>query len=981
MSHLFVTTETIEQTIPIVVFDELGLFSEELQTGLAQYPTTVTFFETLLETDTQLNQLHQAYKIACVIHPLFFSTSQFSLLEFLKEQQDKVVCILPILSQFSQQIRGEIPDLEDAFTQQQYCVDLCTSFLPRATCVFAKDVLLKPGLGSIFDYLLQHLEKKFVFVPHGFCSIVSKEMALETIVRELLRPERTSSCIQGQKRSFDAVLKKMMYYYDQYYRYPTNYQFVHVEEQLVIPFPVRTTIIRESIEDACRLYTQDIPAPQQLPFSHPVIAIPEVINTPTQSFITSSVEEFVTSENQSDNQIVETSPEKDVEEPGLSSEATSDALKIIETVPAEEFNLQGEISKIFTVQRGEQKKDRITEVVTVERKITVKKKKKAVLFYGGMLFTSLGLLVGIAAVVFVVSKSLLLSSINELVATTFSDQKKSENLTTRINFFSQLVTWQNKVFSFFVELPVLEEAATLTTIPQVVTETVAIQKESQERLARLIHSILGSGEVLLISNEIEALQALSVPQKNEELLSLFEQVGVSESVVQKAREKLKSSTDDSSKQLEKNMSFVTSTLPQLVGEQSRKTYALVFQNNQELRPTGGFIEAIAILTFEKGTLLSQKIYSSYEIDKLMPGEIAAPQEIAQYTGEKRLTFFETNWEPDLPTAAEKIRFFVEKSLGSTINGVLTIDLFGMQHLLELTGPLDIPEYNEIVTSKNIFERVESHSEVVLVPNAQQREYRALLLEKFIQKVIGLTDEKAVGLISALLNNFNSRAMQFSVADPVIQAGLQNMGWTGSIITPPCPTEFSTPCFIDTFMIVETNVGVNKANAYITRTSAHHVDLEKNAARHTHSLDLENISTSGAWPKGTYKTYVRSYLPAAAHDILVTADSVQIPSSAITISQQFGKKIVGFATEIPIQTKKKIKITYVVDIKNIVSEQPSYVFVYQKQAGLPQDSVVIDFTLAGLPSPQLITPHAVVQDQVFTFVHQLKPIELYGFQFQ
>lgn len=976
MSHLFVTTETIEQTIPIVVFDEMGLFSEELQIGLAHYPTTVTFFETLPETDAQLAQLHQAYKIVCVIHPLFFSTSQFSLLEFLKEEQDKVVCILPLLSQFSQQIRGEIPDLEDALAQQQYCVDLCTSFLSRATCIFAKDVLLKPGLGSIFDYLLQHLEKKFVFVPHSFCSIVSKEMALEAVVRELLRPERTSSCIQGQKRSFESVLKKMMYYYDQYYHYPTNYQFVHVEEQQVIPFPLRTTIIRESIEDACRLYTQDIPSPQQLPFSHPVVVIPEVVDGPIQPSVPSPVEEII----KSDYQVIEDALENG-NEPAISISESNDTPEFTEAIPVEEFNLQGEISKIFTVQRGEQKKDRITEVVGVERKISVKKKKKTVLFYGGLLFTSLGLLVGIVAAVFMVSKSLLLSSINELVVTTFSNQKIPENVTTRINFFSQLVTWENKVFSIFVELPVLDEATTLTTIPQAVAETVALQKESQERLTRLIHSILGSGEVPLVSNEIEALQALSVPQKNEELLSLFEQVGVSESVIQIAQEKLKNSVDDSSKQLEKNMSFVVSTLPQLVGEQSRKSYALVFQNNQELRPTGGFIEAIAILTFEKGTLLSQKVYSSYEIDKMMPGEIVAPQEIAQYTGEKRLTFFETNWEPDLPTAAEKIRFFVEKSLGTSVNGILTIDLFGMQNLLEVTGPLDLPEYNEVVTSKNIFERVESHSEVVLVPNAQQRDYRALLLEKFIQKVTSLTDEKAVGLISVLLNNFNSRSMQFSVTDPVVEAGLQNMGWTGSIITPPCPTEFSAPCFVDTFMIVETNVGVNKANAYITRTSAHHVDLEKNTARHTHSLDLENISTSGAWPKGTYKTYVRSYLPAGAHDILITADAVQIPSSAITISQQLGKKVVGFATEIPIQTKKKIKITYVVDTKNLASEQLSYVFVYQKQAGLPQDSVAIDYTLVGLPSPQLITPHAVVQDQMFTFVHQLKPIELYGFQFQ
>ncbi|GIV45004.1 MAG: hypothetical protein KatS3mg035_2127 [Bacteroidia bacterium] len=43
-------------------------------------------------------------------------------------------------------------------------------------------------------------------------------------------------------------------------------------------------------------------------------------------------------------------------------------------------------------------------------------------------------------------------------------------------------------------------------------------------------------------------------------------------------------------------------LPSLLGESEPKKYLVLFQNDKELRPTGGFITAYAIFTLDKGII-------------------------------------------------------------------------------------------------------------------------------------------------------------------------------------------------------------------------------------------------------------------------------------------------------------------------------------------------------------------------------------------
>src|SRR5690606_13599720 len=115
----------------------------------------------------------------------------------------------------------------------------------------------------------------------------------------------------------------------------------------------------------------------------------------------------------------------------------------------------------------------------------------------------------------------------------------------------------------------------------------------------------------------------------------------------------------------------------------------------------------------------------------------------------------------------------------------------------------------------------------------------------------------IALARALLDSAEEAELFMSVNNPEAEEVLQTLGWTGELLTPDCPTPFNGQnCVVDTVMQVEANVGVNKANQYITREISHDVELLNDVARHTRTITFTNEAQSEAWPAGEYKTYLR-----------------------------------------------------------------------------------------------------------------------------
>jgi hypothetical protein len=93
---------------------------------------------------------------------------------------------------------------------------------------------------------------------------------------------------------------------------------------------------------------------------------------------------------------------------------------------------------------------------------------------------------------------------------------------------------------------------------------------------------------------------------------------------------------------------ILATTPEVIGLGGRRKYAVLFQNNMELRATGGFIGSLAILSFENGKLYDMPIFDVYDADGQLKGR--RPPARSDILGEANWYLRDSNFDPDFPRA-------------------------------------------------------------------------------------------------------------------------------------------------------------------------------------------------------------------------------------------------------------------------------------------------------------------------------------------
>lgn len=109
----------------------------------------------------------------------------------------------------------------------------------------------------------------------------------------------------------------------------------------------------------------------------------------------------------------------------------------------------------------------------------------------------------------------------------------------------------------------------------------------------------------------------------------------------------------------------------LFGDNEERNYALIFQNKNTIRASGGLILSSFVLTFSKGRLENILFYSPSEIDKRLTGEVEAPYPLNRSSG--KWTFENVGWASDTSSYAKDVQWYLEKSLGIKTDGVIFVN--------------------------------------------------------------------------------------------------------------------------------------------------------------------------------------------------------------------------------------------------------------------------------------------------------------------
>ncbi|MCW2809686.1 MAG: hypothetical protein JWP61_144, partial [Friedmanniella sp.] len=161
--------------------------------------------------------------------------------------------------------------------------------------------------------------------------------------------------------------------------------------------------------------------------------------------------------------------------------------------------------------------------------------------------------------------------------------------------------------------------------------------------------------------------------------------------------------------------------PEVLGAGGTRHYLLVFQNNAEVRATGGLLGSAARVTVDHGRLqLGQTFSPVLKTDQTKPdfGFTASERTLYGRDLDRGAVFL--NSMPDFPRTANLLRRGWSSWFGGRLDGVIAVDTVSIGYLLDATGPLNVMDQE--LNSGNAVETLLSRAYSLYPDNKRQDEF-------------------------------------------------------------------------------------------------------------------------------------------------------------------------------------------------------------------------------------------------------------------
>lgn len=390
---------------------------------------------------------------------------------------------------------------------------------------------------------------------------------------------------------------------------------------------------------------------------------------------------------------------------------------------------------------------------------------------------------------------------------------------------------------------------------------------------------------------------------------------------------------------------VIDKIPEIMGANGEtKKYLILFQNNNELRPTGGFLTAYSIVTIADGKVTPEKSDDIYELDQKFQSRIAIPATLGKYlTTEKYWNLRDMNIDPDF---AASMTTFLEnyqevKGEPQDIDGIIAIDTKVLTDLIDVLGPVSVPGYGDFSTElDNEYQApqiVVALSEIITKPTpyirADRKGILGPMMKAILEKVYSAQKEQFPQLFQLIIDDIAGRHVQAYFLDEEFQAAADKIDLSGKMIAAPSGEDF--------LAIVDANLGGAKSNLFIDygveQTILPPSDgvLEKQVVinyRNSRAGDNCDLEAGELCLNATNNDWNRIYLPLGAE--LISAKGYK---GEPTVYEENGFTVIdGFFALSPNSTAK-IDLQYTIPYQN----EQEYVLNVWQQGGLRTVTHLID----------------------------------------
>lgn len=260
--------------------------------------------------------------------------------------------------------------------------------------------------------------------------------------------------------------------------------------------------------------------------------------------------------------------------------------------------------------------------------------------------------------------------------------------------------------------------------------------------------------------------------------------------------------------------------PNLLGatKAGPQTYLLLLQNEDELRPTGGYLTAAGPVVVMNGKIISMKIESSELIDNLENPYPISPWQFEEFMNIEMFLFRDSNWFTDFPTTASWAEYFYSYSRAASTDGTIAMDMHVIVRLLETLGPVRVKGVNYLITDQNVLNYLRSAEEAPpqgVTGRWNRKQFINDLAGPLLNKVLEARGQTWTKLLPVLIELLDEKHIILQFDNEEATAFLGRKNWDGSV---------RIPDHSDYLMVVDTNMGYNKSNAVMEVSLDYHVDF-------------------------------------------------------------------------------------------------------------------------------------------------------------
>ena len=315
------------------------------------------------------------------------------------------------------------------------------------------------------------------------------------------------------------------------------------------------------------------------------------------------------------------------------------------------------------------------------------------------------------------------------------------------------------------------------------------------------------------------------------------------------------------------------------GRGERLKYLVLFQNDNELRPTGGFLTAFSTIYIEDGKVTPETSDDIYALDTKYRSRLPIPEALGRYlTTEKYWNLRDMNISPDFKVSMEQFLPNYMKVGDKNIDGIITVDTEVLKQLLEVLGPVQVPGYGtfsaEIDKRCDCPQVVYALSEIITRPTNYIREDRKGVLGPFMRAVLSKAydapSDKNGPLFQAMISAIQGRHIQVYYIDESLQKAAEAINVAGHM-TPPTKGE-------DFFAVVNANLGGAKSNLFTTYEMLQQIEaptegkIKKTVEityKNNRRADNCNLEAGLLCLNSTLRDWTRIYVPAGSELIEAT----------------------------------------------------------------------------------------------------------------